>query len=28
MMDPTPRAVMCSFYAVSRDRHSVVVDYY
>ena len=28
MMEPTPRAVMCSFYAVSRDKHSIVVNYY
>jgi hypothetical protein len=28
MMEVKPRAVMCSFYAVSRDRHSVVVNYY
>lgn len=28
MMDPKPRAIMCSYYAVSRDRHSVVVNYY
>lgn len=28
MMDPTPRGVMCSFYGISRDRHSVVVNYY
>jgi hypothetical protein len=28
MMEPNPRGVMCSFYGVSRDRHSVVVNYY
>jgi hypothetical protein len=28
MMDPKPRGVMCSFYAVSRDQHSIVVNYY
>jgi hypothetical protein len=28
MMDPKPKGVMCSFYAVSRDRHSIVVNYY
>jgi hypothetical protein len=28
MMDPTPRGIMCSFYAVSRDEHSILVNYY
>lgn len=28
MMEIAPRGVMCSFYAVSRDRHSIVVNYY
>ena len=28
MMEPAPRGVMCSFYGVSRDKHSVVVNYY
>lgn len=28
MMKTEPRAVMCSFYAVSRDKHSIVVNYY
>lgn len=28
MMGVTPRAVMCSYYAVSRDKHSIVVNYY
>jgi hypothetical protein len=28
MMEPAPRGVMCSFYGVSRDKHSIVVNYY
>jgi hypothetical protein len=28
MMRPATRQISCSFYAVSRDKHSVVVDYY
>jgi hypothetical protein len=28
MMETTPRGVMCSFYGVSRDKHSIVVNYY
>ncbi len=28
MMETAPRGVMCSFYAVSRDKHSIVVNYY
>jgi hypothetical protein len=28
MMRVEPRGIMCSFYAVSRDRHSIVVNYY
>ena len=28
MMEEKPRGIMCSFYGVSRDRHSVVVNYY
>ena len=28
MMEPSPRGVMCSFYGVSRDKHSIVVNYY
>ena len=28
MMGVNPRAIMCSFYAVSRDQHSIVVNYY
>jgi hypothetical protein len=28
MMQTAPRGVMCSFYGVSRDKHSIVVNYY
>lgn len=28
MMETAPRGIMCSFYGVSRDKHSVVVNYY
>lgn len=28
MMEEKPRGIMCSFYGVSRDRHSIVVNYY
>jgi hypothetical protein len=28
MMRPEPRGIMCSFYALSRDEHAIVVDYY
>jgi hypothetical protein len=28
MMDPKPKGVMCSYYAISRDKHSIVVNYY
>jgi hypothetical protein len=28
MMETAPRGVMCSFYGVSRDKHSIVVNYY
>ncbi len=28
MMRPEPRGIMCSFYALSRDQHAIVVDYY
>ncbi len=28
MMEEKPRGIMCSFYGVSRDKHSVVVNYY
>jgi hypothetical protein len=28
MMETNPRGVMCSFYGVSRDKHSMVVNYY
>ena len=28
MMRPAPRGIMCSFYALSRDQHAIVVDYY
>lgn len=28
MMRPEPRGIMCSFYALSRDKHAIVVDYY
>jgi hypothetical protein len=28
MMETKPRGVMCSFYGVSRDKHSIVVNYY
>jgi hypothetical protein len=28
MMQTAPRGISCSFYAISRDKHSVVVDYY
>jgi hypothetical protein len=28
MMRPEPRGIMCSFYALSRDSHAIVVDYY
>jgi hypothetical protein len=28
MMRVEPRGIMCSFYAVSRDKHAIVVNYY
>ena len=28
MMEEKPRGIMCSFYGMSRDRHSIVVNYY
>ncbi len=28
MMEENPRGIMCSFYGVSRDKHSIVVNYY
>lgn len=28
MMEEKPRGIMCSFYGVSRDKHSIVVNYY
>ena len=28
MMETAPRGIMCSFYGVSRDKHSVIVNYY
>ncbi len=28
MMEEKPRGIMCSFYGISRDKHSIVVNYY